>query len=162
MPTVDQFNRIFLIGIITHRCSGLQCNLWTTSHQGYVVFVRHLFPYFFKGTLKVVWSWLSMLDWCVVRCVVSIIASRTVLKNLPMGMKIVIPVKLTNGKLSMLDWCIGERMVSMMNIKSGIKEPTSGYPNHNISQVYPCVSQGERVFVYPSDWLGLYHSQPYW
>ena len=40
MPTVDQFNRLFIyyIGIITHRCLGLQCNIRTTSRQMYVVF----------------------------------------------------------------------------------------------------------------------------
>ena len=49
-----------------------------------------------------------------------------------------------------------------MNIDNGIKEPTCGYQNCNTSQImifdgYVC--QGERIFVYLSDYLD--HSEPY-
>ena len=53
----------------------------------------------------------------------------------------------------MLDRYIGEFMVLIININNGIKEPTGGHQNCNISQFIDIwwVSQGERIFVYPSN-----------
>ena len=61
-----------------------------------------------------------------------------------------------------LVWYIGECTVSIININNGIKDPTCGYQNCNTSQILIFSGQDKRIFVYPSYYLGQYHSKPYY
>ena len=69
---------------------------------------------------------------------------------------------------SMLEQLISEcpldAWLSIIDINNGSKESTCGYQSCNTSQMLACrwISQGERIFVYSSYYLGQYLSKPYW